>query len=472
MRSEHAERPIASCIDVVKTYRTSRSEVRALGGVTAVFPEGALAAVVGPSGSGKSSLLRLLAGLDRPDGGSIEVVGVPIHRASARRLRRLRRTTVGYVFQRASDNFFTHLTVGEHLAMAARHRDGSTAMGPAEVLDVLGIGHRVGHLPAELSGGEQQRAAFAQVLVAGATLVVADEPTAELDSASGADVLHVIRELVGRGVSFVLATHDRDVMRAADVVLPLEHGEVRERRRGARTEVAWGAGSARDQDDGWTAFQPPVLEVRNLRKTYRRGDEQVHAVAGADLDVRRGELVGLVGRSGSGKTTLLNVVAGWERPDEGRVTVEGRELGRTPSWSEVAVLPQRLGLIEELTIRENVEYPARLTGTLAERADFLDGLIDAFGLEALQHRYPKETSVGEQQRAALARALVLSPLVMLADEPTGHQDRGWTERIFEAIRREAGNGTACLMATHDEDVIGFLDRVLSMADGELSQRPA
>ncbi|MFB3737780.1 MAG: ABC transporter ATP-binding protein [Candidatus Velamenicoccus archaeovorus] len=461
-----SERPIASCVGVVKTYRTSRSEVRALKGIDARFPSGALTTVVGPSGSGKSSLLRLLAGLDRPDAGTIEVAGVAVHRASARRLRRLRRTTVGYVFQRASDNFFSHLTVGEHLAMAAHHRQAG--MEPAEVLDLLEIGHRAEHRPEELSGGEQQRAAFAQVLVAGARLVVADEPTAELDSGSAADVLRLIRTLVGRGVSFVLATHDRDVMRAADAVVALEHGDVVRRPHRSPTGAVR---SDRDEDEGWFAAGP-VLEVRSLRKTYRRGDEQVHAVAGADLEVRRGELVGLVGRSGSGKTTLLNVVAGWERPDDGRIALDGRELGRIPSWSEVAVLPQRLGLIEELTIRENVEYPARLTGTRSERRAFVDGLIEAFGLEALQHRYPKETSVGEQQRAALARALVLSPLVVLADEPTGHQDRGWTERIFEAIRREAGGGTACLMATHDEDLIGFLDRVLTMADGRLGELPA
>ncbi len=99
-------------------------------------------------------------------------------------------------------------------------------------------------------------------------------------------------------------------------------------------------------------------------------------------------------------------------------------------------------------------------------------MLDALGLDVLQHRYPKETSVGEQQRTALARALVLSPLLMLADEPTGHQDRGWTGRVFDAVQRAAADGTACLLATHDQDVIRFLDRVLSMADGEVSERSA
>jgi ABC-type lipoprotein export system ATPase subunit len=459
---------IARCADVTKTYRTSRSEVRALKAVTASFTEGVLTAIVGPSGSGKSSLLRLLVGMDRPDAGRIEVMGVPVHRSSAWALRRLRRATVGYVFQRPSDNFFSHLTVGEHLDLMARRGQG---MQRDAVLTALGIGHRVDHLPSELSGGEQQRAAFAQVLVAGARLVVADEPTAELDSASAASVLRTVRDLTAAGITFILATHDRAVVEVADSVVPLEHGEVAQ--HPARAELMAVESLAEPEaEEGWMEFQPPVLEVRGLRKTYRRGEESVHAVSGVDLEVRARELVGLVGRSGSGKTTLLNVVAGWERADAGLVMIGGREPGTTPSWSEVAVLPQRLGLMEELTIRENVEYPARLTRTLTERSELVERLLEGLGLDALQDRYPRETSVGEQQRAALARALVLSPLLMLADEPTGHQDRGWTGRVFNAVRRMAGDGTACLLATHDEDVIRFLDRVLSMSDGELGGRTA
>jgi putative ABC transport system ATP-binding protein len=458
---------IARCDGVVKTYRTAGSEVRALKGVTARFDEGTLAAVVGPSGSGKSSLLRLLAGLDRPDAGSIEVARVQIHLASARGLRSLRRGTVGYVFQRPSDNFFAHLSVGEHLARAARRsRHG---MAPSEVLDALGLADRVEHRPSELSGGEQQRAAIAQVLVAGAKLVIADEPTAELDSSSAARVLEAIRVLTARGVAFILATHDPAVMEVADASLSLEEG-LAVRSRGARPRAVRGPETP-VRDDG-IAFQPNVLEVRGVRKTYRTGDEEVRAVAGVDLDLRRSEIAGLIGRSGSGKTTLLNVIAGWERPDAGGVAVEGRELGATPSWSEIAVLPQRLGLIEEFTVRENVEYPARLTGSLEERTVVIDRLIEDLGLNLLQDRYPNETSVGEQQRAALARALVLSPIVVLADEPTGHQDLRSADRIFAAVRHASDKGTACLMATHDENVIQFLDRILPMVDGRLADHVA
>jgi putative ABC transport system ATP-binding protein len=183
-----------------------------------------------------------------------------------------------------------------------------------------------------------------------------------------------------------------------------------------------------------------------------------------------GELVGLVGRSGSGKTSLLNVLAGWERPDAGSVDLGGRPVGEeTPDWGEAAVVPQRLGLMEELTIRENLEYPARLSGRLDPTREVLDRLVESLGLGAVQHRYPNEASVGEQQRAALARALVLTPSLLIADEPTGHQDRGWTNKVFETIRRATADGTACLAATHDEGVAPYLDRVLAMSDGRLEE---
>jgi putative ABC transport system ATP-binding protein len=414
--------------------------------------------------------------MDRPTAGTLVVGDVAVHSASSRVLRHLRRRTVGYVFQRASDNFFPYLTVDDHLRVAVRASGAPTQIPPSELLDVLEIAHRADHLPSELSGGEQARAAVAEVLAGGAAVVVADEPTAELDTASAASVLRCLEALVDRGVTFVLATHDAAVMRRADDVLELDHGVLRDklaRRSGpsfletlSRPPVP--AGRAPDERRSKT-----VAELRGVGKSYRRGAEVVHAVRDANLTLRAGELVGLIGRSGSGKTTLLNIAAGWERADEGQVVVAGKDPSRfLPAWSEVAVLPQRLGLIDELTIRENIEYPARLAGTLEGVRWLVDGLIESLELSDLQIRYPRETSVGEQQRAALARALVLSPRLLLADEPTGHQYRASAEAVFDALRQAVKAGTACLAATHNEDVVGYLDRILSISDGRVVERTA
>jgi putative ABC transport system ATP-binding protein len=455
--------PVAArCEDLVKTYRTPTSEVRALKGITFEFPRAALTAVVGPSGSGKSSLLRAVAGIERATSGTVTVGGVAVHRASMRQLRQLRRGAVGYLFQRPSDNFLPHLTVGEHLRLAARG-PARRGIDAAELLETLGIARRITHRPSELSGGEQQRAAIAQVLVAGANVVVADEPTAELDSDSARAMIESIHDLSAAGVSFVVATHDPAVMLRADATLELDHG-VRRVRHPAPPE----GGRLLAQDRGQDPTEgSAVVVVDRVSKTYRRGEEQVHALRDIDLRLPAGQLTGLVGRSGSGKTTLLNVIAGWEHPDAGEVIADGR-WGVVPSWSEVAVVPQKLGLLDELTVRENIEYPARLTGRLDQVAAEVDAVLEELGLDELQDRYPKETSLGEQQRASIARAVVFAPRVLLADEPTGHQDRSFTRKVFGVLERAAGRGTTCLVATHNEEVAPYLDAVFHISDGRLS----
>ena len=458
----------ARCVDLVKTYRTPTGAVHALRGVTLTFVPGALTAVVGPSGSGKSSLLRVLTGIDRATSGDVWVGPRNLARASARGLRRLRRDVVGYVFQRPSDNFLPNLTIGEHLRLAAR---GSEAPEDTDILERLGIGHRIDHLPDELSGGEQQRAAFAQAVVAGSAVVVADEPTAELDSESGALVMDGVRALVDAGVTFVVATHDGAVRRLADDVIELEHGKV----MGSHPEPAPGPGPAARY---YAAGHLPgddleaTVSVHDLTKIFRHhGGDVVHALEAVSFEARPGELVGLVGRSGSGKTTLLNVIAGWERPTTGEVRWHEPVDASSPAWSAVAAVPQKLGLMEELTVEENIAYPARLGGSLEDRSDAIEELIGDLGIGELRSRYPREASVGEQQRTAIARALAIPTSVLLADEPTAHQDTASAERVFSALRRAAQEGTAVIVATHNPEVVRHLDRVLTMADGRLIEAP-
>jgi putative ABC transport system ATP-binding protein len=456
------------CERIVRTYRTPSGEVQALRDVSGSFARGAVTAVVGPSGSGKSSLLRLIAGMDRPTSGSLIVEGRDVGRGSARSRRRLRRELVGYVYQRPSDNFVPYLTVGEHLRSAAGRREHVDARG---LLDLLGIAHRIEHLPSEISGGEQQRAAFAQALASGANIIVADEPTAELDTASGNDVLARVAALAREGVTFLLATHDPAVIGLADERLELEHGRIKgsvivDEHESAAEE----APRLRWPDPvvpTWLLDPERVLSLTGVQKTYGHGDEVVHAHRDVSIHADAGEVVGLVGRSGSGKTTLLNVAARWERPVSGQVVGPAGQ-----AWSDIAVLPQRLGLMEELSAQENIEYPARSAGVLDERRDLIEDLIIALGLSALRARYPRETSLGEQQRTALARALVLGPKLLIADEPTGHQDAGWAARIMRILRDAAGAGCCCVIATHDRSLTDQLDRSLEMSDGHVSEGPS
>lgn len=229
--------PAAVCEGLVRIYWSPSGEAHALKGVDAVIPAGRLTAITGPSGSGKSSLLRILAAQDRPTAGRAEVAGQPLTGLPARRLRALRRRSIGYVFPRPPQNLLAHLTGREHLALAARFRGVPRAEATeqaAQLLELLGIAARADHLPGQLSGGEQQRLAFAQAVIGRPALVVADEPTSELDSRTAADLLAAVRELTRTGTTVVMATHDAKAAAAADQVIHLRSGAVAHEEVGGR----------------------------------------------------------------------------------------------------------------------------------------------------------------------------------------------------------------------------------------------
>lgn len=207
-----------------------------------------------------------------------------------------------------------------------------------------------------------------------------------------------------------------------------------------------------------------LVKANSLVKHYRRGAETVHALSDATFALEPGEVVALIGPSGSGKSTLLNVLAGWEAPDSGELQWNGHAGQPPQEWKEVAVVPQKLGLIAELSVEENVMLPLRLLDGVDERVA-PGHLIGELGLEKFARRLPHEISVGEQQRTALARALVLAPSLLLLDEPTGHQDAAWVDRIFEMLREAAANGSCVLVATHNPEVLPHCDRTLEIRDG-------
>jgi len=228
-------RTAASCAGLVKIYWSATGEVHALKGIDATFSSGAITAVVGPSGSGKSSLLRILACIDRPTAGQVRVGDVEVSALGAARRRSMRRRLVGYMFQRPSDNLIPYLSALQQLTLAARLRGAGAQHDEAkELLRAIGLEGRERHLPHQLSGGEQQRVALAAAVIGKPALVVADEPTAELDSTSGELLMELVVTMAGRGVGVVIATHDPVVMGAADRILSLRHGSLEAETRADR----------------------------------------------------------------------------------------------------------------------------------------------------------------------------------------------------------------------------------------------
>ncbi len=219
----------------------------------------------------------------------------------------------------------------------------------------------------------------------------------------------------------------------------------------------------------------PLLSATGLVKVHGRGRAARRILDGAELQVERGELVTVTGRSGSGKSTLLNVLGGLDWPDEGEVQIDGRPLQAREERSAAAVRGSGIGfvfqafhLVPELSGRHNVLLPTRIgtrrNGNGGERRT--DALIDQLGLEAIAAHRPHELSGGEQQRFAIARALVNDPPIVLADEPTGNLDADSAALVLDLLAGLAGE-RAVILATHDQAAVSAADRRLQLVDGQL-----
>ena len=222
----------------------------------------------------------------------------------------------------------------------------------------------------------------------------------------------------------------------------------------------------------------PVVLVRGATKVHAKDKAPVTALAGIDFEIRPGEAVALTGPSGCGKSTLLNLVAGVDRPDEGEVRVAGLDLGRAKEHElvdlrrrVVGIVFQAFHLVPHLTVAENVALPLALAGRRDDER--VARLLERTGLVKRAGHYPGELSGGEQQRTAVARALVHRPALVLADEPTGNLDSAAGAAVLELLdelRRESGS--ALLLVTHDPAVAARADRIVRLKDGRVVEHAA
>lgn len=203
-----------------------------------------------------------------------------------------------------------------------------------------------------------------------------------------------------------------------------------------------------------------VVELSGVRKSFQRGQTVIVVLNDLAAAVQPGEVVIVRGRSGSGKTTLLNILAGWQDPDAGTVTWG---VDHPESWDRVTVVPQSLGLLPELTLGENIGLPGRLADSEAD----VSGVAQKLEISHLLDRPVGGASLGEQQRAAIGRALIRRPSLLLADEPSSHQDLDRLHLVWRLIDEVAGGGTGVIAATHDPDAFQYADRVLDLHDGRL-----
>ncbi|MEA3061251.1 MAG: lipoprotein-releasing system ATP-binding protein [Sphingomonadales bacterium] len=219
-----------------------------------------------------------------------------------------------------------------------------------------------------------------------------------------------------------------------------------------------------------------VLAVRGLKRSFRQGDATIEVLRGVDLEVAAGEIVALLGPSGSGKSTLLQAVGLLEGGFEGSISIQGEEAARLDNDGRTRLRRDSLGfvyqfhhLLPDFSAEENVIIPQLIRGaTRKEARERASALLASLGLEhRLTHR-PSQLSGGEQQRVAVARALANNPLLVLADEPTGNLDEATADLVFaEFLRLVRDEGSAALVATHNERIAAKMDRVLRLHEGRL-----
>ena len=225
----------------------------------------------------------------------------------------------------------------------------------------------------------------------------------------------------------------------------------------------------------------PVLSLSGIRRTYATGEGELEVLKGVDLEVFPGEVVGLIGPSGSGKSSLLHAAGLLERPTEGTITVGGRECSRLNDRERTRIRLGSIGfvyqfhhLLAEFSALDNVALPQMMAGVpRAAARDRAAALLGELGLAERVHHQPGQLSGGEQQRVAVARALANQPRIVLADEPTGNLDPANSSAVFQSLHDLArATGVALVIATHNMELAGFMDRVFALRDGHLTQQPA
>jgi ABC-type lipoprotein export system ATPase subunit len=501
--------------DVFCVHRTNEGDAAALQGANLELGRGEVLCLLGPSGAGKSTLLRVIAGIQPPSAGVVRVLGDDIGRMPARSRSRLRHELLGFLGQHTETALSPDLpmrdAVGLPLALRGmprreRHRRVD------ELFEAAALADRADALPRELSGGERQRFALCAALAHRPALLLADEPTGELDDASADAVRALIVELArANGTSIILVTHDPGTAEVADRTLRIRDGRIVGDRRGGEDALVindgwlrlptdlltqagiWRRARVQSAPDGVivtravsdsgptataatktrpqpTARRAPVrVELRSVARTYGHGPAGRHVLGGLTHDFAPGRVTAITGRSGVGKTTLLKLVAGLERPSSGQVILDGHPLGDRSDEQLASLRRLRIGYLSQepapigfLSAEENTVLTLRIRGwdvdTATERA--AEALIRA-GLADRASQRVHRLSAGETQRLALARALASARGLLVIDEPTSRQDENNARAIADllaAAAREEGQTVIC--ATHDPAVIDQADNVV------------
>jgi peptide/nickel transport system ATP-binding protein len=470
---------------------------------------GQVLAIVGESGSGKSTtamgLMSLLASNARMSG-SIKVKGQEMLGAKGSTLRKFRGKEVAYIFQEPMTALNPVYTIGFQIIETLRtHFDMGPKEARARALELITMVEipdpttSIDKYPHQLSGGQRQRAMIAQALACDPGLLVADEPTTALDVTVQAEVLDLMRNLKDKlNSAILLITHDMGVVAdMADEILVMkdgltvEHGsadQIFNRPQHPYTQQLLaavpklGSTARRTLPYNENAKPAPVLKLENVTIAYpKRGRiPEFVAAKNVSLEIYPGEILGLVGESGSGKTTIGRAAIGLIPIKEGKLEIVGKDISHAKS-KELRAIRRHTGIVFQdpasslnprLPIGESIGEPLFLAGEAkgADLAHRVEDLLDQVELpRSYRNRYPHELSGGQRQRVGIARALALTPDLLIADEPTSALDVSVQARFLDLLQDLQGKlNFACLFISHDLAVVDILaHRIAVMQNGEL-----
>ena len=502
--------PVVQATDLVRVHATRTGRAAALQGLTLDVGEEEILVVFGPSGSGKTTLLRILAALDVPSAGRIRVRGVDLRMLRGRRREAFRAANIGYADQHYSRLLAPELRARELVEVPLELRGDPPRERRAraeELLERVGLADRADALPIELSGGEQQRVALCAAVAGRPPLLLADEPTGELDAKNAAIVYELIGELVrSQGGSAVIVSHDPGAAAIADRIVQIRDGRISaETLAGGdeslvvseggwlrvpeelRARVQLGPRARPTAADGAVTLAPTekamaeprteaprqrprpagegtVAEVRAVERRFTRADAPV--LQRLTTSFAAGRLTAVSGPSGSGKTTLLHLLAGIDLPTFGEVVVLGEELSALDRAARAEFRRRHLSLVAQdpplvsfLTARENVELGLSVRGANAKATEALG----AVGIGALADEPISRLSMGERQRVAIARGIAGEPGLLLADEPTARLDQANAAAFGDLLVRLVDErGLTVVFSTHDAVLLTIADDVVRL----------
>jgi len=481
--------------DVVKAYDTGDGPFIALNGINLDVFEGEFLGITGKSGAGKTTLLNMISGVSEITSGEVLFSDqkLSVHSMDEDALAVWRGRNLGIVYQ--SFELMPTLNLVENVMLP---QDFSGDYHPTisreralELLELVDILEHAYKIPAHISGGQKQRVAIARALVNDPPLIIADEPTGNLDTVTAETIFQIFEKLVDQGKTIIMVTHDESLAdrfsrrlkiidgvidtytaKNASILTPSEDSPKIEIASGENPFGKLTIHNGRNKP-GKTQ---PAIQLENVVKTYENAAGKFTALKGVNLQFKYGQFVSIVGKSGCGKSTLLNMITGIDHPTSGKVLVGGDDIytmseSQRALWrgQNMGVVFQFFQLLPTLTLLENVMLPMDYCNTYSFSARPAEAmqLLEMVGLEEQAHKLPGNVSSGQQQSAAIARALATDPAIILADEPTGNLDSRSAEIILRLFEKLAGDGKTILIVTHDPSLTSRTDQTFILSDGEV-----